>query len=269
MSLQTQMSLRSPDGYEIPNVWHKAHAGAPVGDVVILAHGIFSNKDERGRYQRLAELHVSHGSDVVRFDFRGHGDHPVPSDGATICGMVLDFWAVLREIRRLAEERVLVVASSFGASVLLLLLQMLSVDRPDRIVFLNPVVDYRATLVDAVLPWGRSMFGARARQEALETGFATLEEGFRMQAQMLTELELLKPYEAFPALTIPTRVIHGDADTKVPYGVTREHASKCPVLDFRTIPGGDHGFKPDAHEHQAFGLTMDWLYGGATCGFNR
>lgn len=258
-----RVSIPNIDGTKVPAVWHFCQEDRKRkgdADIVILAHGIFSDKDERGRFIRQAKLHVERGSESIRFDFRGHGEHSLPSRDVTVCGMILDFKSVLDYAKSRTKGRLFVVASSFGASILLLYLQTANKSRPSRIVLLNPVVDYKATLLEATLPWGKGLFNEAGFEELERTGFITLEEGFRMKAEMVTELDLLRPYETFKTLSIPTRVIHGNKDSKVPYSVTRKHAMTSSYVDFQTITGADHAFKPIAHERTSFDLILDWLY---------
>lgn len=263
MQKQTKIKIRSVDGYEIPAVLHYArvdYENKTNADAVILAHGIFSNKDERGRFVRQAELHTQKGCEVIRFDFRGHGEHPMTSKEVTIGGMIIDFQSVLKYAKSMTNGRLFVVASSFGASILLLYLQTLKKIRPDRIVLLNPVIDYRATLLEAILPWGKGLFNEAGYKELEQTGYITLEEDFKMKAEMVIEMSILRPYDLFKILDIPTRVIHGDKDSKVPYSITREYSLLSSYVDFQTIAGADHAFKPEADERKSFDLILDWLY---------
>ena len=141
MQIQRKVKIRSLNGNYIPAVVHHSQTDYEKRtghSVVVLAHGIFSNKDERGRFIRQAKLHVKNGSKVIRFDSRGHGESPVPSKEVTVAGMIIDFQSVLGYAKSIATGSLFVVASSFGASVFLLYLQTLAKIIPDRIVFLNP-----------------------------------------------------------------------------------------------------------------------------------
>lgn len=263
MSNQLDLTIRSADGWNIPAVLHTPlgnREGKALRGITVLAHGIFSNKDERGRFIRQAELHTRHDFGVLRFDFRGHGAHQMPSSDITVAGMMLDLHAILKYAGSLGEKRLYVVASSFGASVLLLYLQSLFAVRPHRIVLLNPVLDYVKTMLDAVLPWGRSLFTEEAYRQLENCGYTTLEQEFKMSAEMVFEMSVLKPHSVLSNLDIPTRIIHGDHDSKVPYEVVRELALPVHAVDFKTILGADHAFKTETHEAESFCLIKEWLY---------
>ncbi len=265
MQKQTRIKIPSVDGYEIPAILHKSNmnSGKRIDrGVVILAHGIFSNKDERGRFIRQAELHLNHGFEVIRFDFRGHGENPIPDKEVTIGGMIIDLHSVLQYAKLMNYERIFVVASSFGASVLLLYLQTHIKIKPDRIVLLNPLLDYRKTFFESILPWAKDLFNNKGFEELRQTGYITLEESFKMRLEMVIEMNVMHPYETIEKLDIPTRVIHGDKDSKLPYSITKEWSSSSKYVDFQTIIGADHAFKPKPDEKKSFDLILDWLYRG-------
>ena len=265
MQKQTKIKIPSVDGYEIPAVLHNCNINSNKGinhGVAILAHGIFSNKDERGRFIRQAKLHVNNGFEVIRFDFRGHGENPIPDKEATIGGMIIDLHSVLQYAKSMNCEKIFVVASSFGASVLLLYLQTHIRIKPDRIVLLNPLLDYHKTFFEPILPWARDLFNNKGFEELEQTGYITLEEGFKMRLEMIIEMNIMRPYETIEKLDIPTRIIHGDKDSKLPYSITKEYSSSSKYVDFQTIIGADHAFKPKPDEKKSFDLIVDWLYRG-------
>lgn len=255
------LTVKTIDGSTVPAVLHGEPADAE--GMVVLVHGIFSDKDERGRYIRQADIHLKHGYSVVRFDYRGHGQHPLASEKSTVTGMLLDLKAVFEYAKQSTMRgRFYVVASSFGASLVLLYLESsLASARPERMVFLNPVVDYEATFLHATLPWGKSLFSQEALKQLEKDGFMTMEGDFRMSAEMVWQLSLLKPYEGLKTLKPPTRVIHGDSDTKVPYEVTRRACGGNSNIDFCTIKGADHAFKTPEDEVRSFRLMEEWFYG--------
>ena len=102
MQNQINVIIPNSDGSEIPAVIHYPNDRS-TNKIIILAHGIFSNKDENGRYLRQAELHVKHGGTVIRFDFRGHGDHSIPCTDVTVSGMILDFHSVLKYAKMMSN----------------------------------------------------------------------------------------------------------------------------------------------------------------------
>jgi uncharacterized protein len=259
---QKHLSIRSYDEGVISGVLHSLKGDfrdTPSRKLVVMLHGIFSDKDERGRFIRLADRLVSRGCNVLRVDFRGHGEHSIRDKDTTISGMVVDVSATLDFVRKQQPKELSVIASSFGASVLLLYFQSLYAGSIDRLVLLNPVVDYRATMLEATLEWGKNLFSQAGYDELRKTGYITLEEGFKMKVEAVVEMSIFRPYETFNRLTIPTLVLHGDHDSKVPYNVTKSAVEKCPCVTFHTIHGAEHAFKTEEHERETFELTTDWI----------
>lgn len=265
-SYSSKLHVMSHDGYKIPAVLHSStgdFSQTPGRRLAVMLHGIFSDKDERGRFVRLADRLVSNGCDALRIDYRGHGENPIKDRDTTIAGMVVDVASVVDFSKQKAPRELSVIASSFGASILLLYVQTIRSVHLDRIVLLNPVVDYRATLLQATLEWGRSLFSEEGYKELADTGYITLEEGFKMKLETVLEMSILKPYEAFEKLRVPTLVMHGDRDTKVPYQVTKEAAERSQHAHFRSISGADHAFKTKEHERETHTLTTEWICGSS------
>ena len=262
MVKQSKVEIKSIDNHIIPGVLHVSSdiLSAPQNKKsVLLIHGIFSDKNERGRFIRLSDLLAMNGYEALRIDYRGHGEHPVKDEKATISGMILDISSALKYLNDKRTIKICVVASSFGASVFLLYLQTRNIINIDRIVLLNPVVDYNATFFNSTLSWGRNLFNSNVMKELNETGFATLEDGYKMNPQSVIELSIFKPYLSFRALEIPTLVMHGDCDSKVPHDVSRDRSSLSTAVKFKTITGAEHAFKTDEHETETFKLTNDWI----------
>ena len=262
MSIRGPLEIPAPDGHRISCAVTSGDGqltSARSGTLVLMLHGIFSNKAERGRFERHSDLLVQNGCSTIAFDFRGHGDSNIADEETTLAGMVLDLKTVVDFGARLQPSSISIVASSFGASIFLLYLQTTWAPLINRVVLLNPVLDYRATFLSAQLDWGRQLFNEAGMRQLWRTGFITLEDGFRMSSKAVVEMSLLRPIDGLRNLTIPTRLIHGDADTKVPYGVSKNAATLSPLIDFKTIAGADHAFKPPAHEAESFKLSVEWI----------
>ncbi len=226
---------------------------------VLLAHGIFTNKSEFGRFDRQARVLAEDGLRSLRFDFRGHGEHRMPWIDVSIGGMVLDFLTCLEYLAALYDGPLYCVAASFGASVALLHQQTAYPVKPERMVLLNPVVEYGSTFVRPLGPAMKEAFTEDKWSSLERLGYLEPLPGVQLSRQFATELMLLRPYEAFAGLSVPTRIIHGTADRRVSCEVTRSYARASSSVDFVEIAGADHAFIPPDQERTAFALTRDWL----------
>ena len=254
-----RISIPTPYGYSIP-----ALLGVPEGrprGTVIMTHGIFSDKNENGRYPRQAEIHHEHGWRTLRFDWQGHGDHPVPFDSTTVLGSVDDLQSVYAFCsERWEEDPVNVVASSYGGSLFLLHQSLPPVPALRKVLLLNPVTDYRHTFYEHVSGELASEFSAQVWKSVLSTGHAETAPGKVMSRKFASELLVLKPYLGFDELTVPVMVLHGTADESVSFDVTKSHSSRSPQVTFQPILDADHAFAAPWAERLTFDLIKEWFY---------
>jgi hypothetical protein len=231
---------------------------------VLLVHGIFGEGTEDGRFTRLAGRLAAEGLSSVQFDYSGHGHHSFESRRFTIASALADYCFVTDWI---VEQRLrgpfFIVASSFGASLTLLYLRLQEARAPSKLILLNPVTDYVATFLK---PQGQQMqerFRPSAFEDLRARGEADLGDGFIGTLPLILEFELYRPAETFPMLSCPTLVLHGDADTAVPYDVTKRDALRSPAVEFETIHGADHAFVEPHEEAKTFDLMTAYLTSAA------
>jgi pimeloyl-ACP methyl ester carboxylesterase len=250
--------LRLPYDRQVPIIVSDAD-GALKGNAV-LVHGIFSEKNEDGRFVRLAERLASRGIRSTRFDYTGHGEHSYPSDRLTIASALADCVAVVSTVASVTPAVPLyIIGSSFGGSLALLYLQLAEAMRPERIVLLNPVTDYRCTFLEPQGSTMREIFSPDRLRKLRKTGAADMGNGFVLTLPLLLEFEFYKPYESFEKLSQPTLVVHGDRDSYVPFDVTKQQATVSPLVTFETIQGADHAFVEPEYEAESFRLILDFL----------
>jgi pimeloyl-ACP methyl ester carboxylesterase len=230
-----------------------------VRGTILFLHGIFSDKSEFGRFDRQAAMLAECGFRSLRFDYRGHGEHELPSIRASAAGMVTDVLSALEYLADRFPGPVTCIAASFGGSLVLLALQTGLRVELERLVLLNPVVDYDSTFVHPQGEIFREAFSAEKWSRLEELGYIEPIPGVRLSRSFACELKLLRPYAAFADLAMPALIVHGTADRRVPHDVTRELASRSDRVEFVSIEGADHAFIPEPEERRVFGLVRDWL----------
>ena len=243
------------DGLPIPVDWRIVRVG---GAMVVLVHGIFSSRNEDGRFVRLAAHLAKHGFNSARFDQRCHGDSPEPKLRISADNHVLDLIAVLHAAGARASA-VCLVASSYGAAVALLAASLDSFPKPGRVVLLNPVVafDYvfleprTAGMVDRFTPEIRRQLSCMQPVEMLN--------GVVITPQFWLQLQRMDPARGLRVLAKSSLVVHGDADTLVDYHETRRRCLAAGVAGFHTIAGADHAFDEPAAEAESFRVITEWL----------
>lgn len=256
--MKKHFEITAADGCRLPATYSGSSSSTPAG-VVILSHGIFSDRAEQGRFDRQVVMLNRIGFATLQYDFRGHGAHGTPMREVTVSGMVLDLQAAASWVRdSYPAVACHWVAASFGAAICLLYLQLMQNATPQRIVFLNPVLDFRST----ILPRMAAFTEASATVDASEVGtdiYLSALAGGLLRPTFLVELQLLDPAISLRSLSSPARIIHGTGDRIVPYDVTRELAGPSTMVDFQTIPEADHGFTLPADEQTSFDLISEWL----------
>jgi len=255
--------LVTPDGHHLPVIHDATPAGS--ASVVVMAHGIFTDKREKGRFDRLAQRIVDSDRDAVRFDFRGHGESPFPFARFDISGALLDYVTVLRVCCRM-YDRVSVVASSFGASISLLERLLPYRSRVRSYALLNPVVDFDATFIRPSLAWGKHLFSPDVQETLISNGRAVVDSEFSVSYALYFDMVAAVPARGIPLLDAPTLVLHGDADDKVPVGPTVSSFSSAPNVALEIVPGAQHAFKDPAIETQVHSRVVEWLVSSGELG---
>jgi len=194
---------------------------------VVLTHGIINDKDEDGNFVKLAKKLNQKGYNVLRFDFRGHGDSEGISENVTIAGELTDLETSIQKFDELihAKPRYIIIASSFGA-VSSILYTAANIERVDKIVLWNPVLDFERTFLKAETPWGKTFFNQKGYEELKKKGYITVPETeFRLGKRLIEEFKEIKPYQLLRKFELPVLTIHGTEDTAVPYSVSKQHGT--------------------------------------------
>lgn len=246
------------DGHEIEVVVHRAGVEPSSPSLVVLTHGIFTDRDEGDRFVRLASRLCEAGFDVARFDFRGHGSSPFSSERFTVSGAMTDYLAVIRWAGQ-GWTNIAVIGSSFGGSIVLL--ERLLPLKADLfgVVLLNPVVDYRGTFLQPEFEWAKGLFSEKNQKRILKRGCAEIQSGFKACQALLVELATMEPWRGAGAIDASAVVYHGDADNKVPLGLTLARLAAMRDISMEVIEEGDHAFTDPEKEQLVHGRAVEWL----------
>lgn len=229
--------------------------------VVVMLHGIFSEKTEDSRFTRLASLLNSNGFSTLQFDYTGHGEHSRGSVEFTLGSALTDYRRVFHRAAAMANGKpVRVIASSFGGSLALLERQMHRPLHIDRLVLLNPVTDYIETFVVPRCSVMQEKFSPSMQKNIDRDGvYEFPDDGFVMSLSLFTEMQLAKPFLGFETELPPTLVIHGTSDTAVPFSVVKNQAGRARNLQFEEIGGADHAFVEPEHEAISFDMMLKFI----------
>ncbi|MGE5527940.1 MAG: alpha/beta hydrolase [Patescibacteria group bacterium] len=251
---------QSGDGVRLCALVSEAE-GAARGSVV-LAHGITVDKDESsgstgiGAFVQLDEALRAAGFNVLRFDYRGHGESGGRQEGMTIAGELLDLEAALTHARQRWGMPPALVAASFGAVSAVLY----AAGREDLpcLVLWNPVLDLVKTFLEPVCPRPRRSFNAGDAAFLERHGYLLL-DSFRVGRRLLEEMREIRPYERMREIRCPVLTLHGDRDSYVPYDVARDHAACNDQSEFAAVAGADHGFGRKEDRGVVIPKTVAWV----------
>ena len=253
---QKEITFQS-QGLTLRGVFHRSSLKKPVGNVLLI-HGIINDKDEDGNFVNLAEMLSEKGYNVLRFDFRGHGDSDGKSEDVTIAGELNDLENAIKEFDGLISDKpkYIIIASSFGA-VSSILYAAAHQDRIAKIVLWNPVLDFEKTFLKALTPWGQTFFNKKGYEELQQHGYITVPQtDFRFGKQLIREFKEIKPFEKLKKLRMPILTIHGTEDTSVPYSVSEKYGKPNSLSKFVSHKS-DHSFV--GIENIVIKETVEWV----------
>lgn len=217
---------------------------------------------------------VTKGFRVVRFDNRDVGLSTHLDDGAryTVEDMAGDGFAVLDAVG-------VPVAHIAGWSMGGMIVQAMALQHPERILSMTSVMSAPGTLTGERDPDVVAAFTAppaRTREEAAERHLAGLKawgspacldvdritadayaafdrcwDPAGRQRQAIAVVKSPSREEALRSLTVPTLVIHGDADRLVPPEFGRSTATAIPGARFEMVEGMGHDYPPQHWDRMA------------------
>ncbi|WP_278258420.1 alpha/beta hydrolase [Nocardioides convexus] len=147
----------------------------------VLSHGIFVDKSENGRFERLAPLLEGAGISSAAFDLPGHGQSATPSSEANVEAMVWSLVDVLRWARGRSES-VGLVSSSFSGAVTSLAWPLIRDLVNDQLVMINPVLRFDDTFVKPTQPEMAAMFNDSTFEQASRLGSLPTGPAFRNES---------------------------------------------------------------------------------------
>lgn len=224
----------------------------PAKPVIIFCHGFSTNKDGK-TWVHLEKILNKKEISTFRFDFLGHGESEGRFEETTTSGAVDDVLAALRFIQSQGYEKIGLMGSSFGGMV-----SILAASQSGDfylLVLKSPLSDYQSTDLT-----GRS---EKEIQYWKEKGFIEFKSGdnetCRLNYSFYEDAQKIDAYEAAKNITVPTLIVHGEADESVPVKQSRKLASLIPDSRLETIPGCDHTYSHSQHFDRLLSLSSQFI----------
>lgn len=252
----TEIHIPSLAGHKIPATLN----GEPEEVLCILCHGIFVDRNENGRFERLAQRLADGGIASLRVDLSGHGSSEVPSVDASVTTMSSEISDAVRfAVTSYPKAKICLVLSSFSGALFSLSNTVLDHSGVNKFVFLNPVLDFEDVFVNPSKDEMSELFSARNIEECLNTGSFSPVPHFTMSRSFYLELAAINVARLYSQFNFEHLVIHGDADELVDYENTKRICETNASCHFETIPNAAHAFTDASHEMIAHRLLIDWI----------
>lgn len=229
------------------------HEPENLSDVTLFfCHGAGGSKNQwRAQWAAFADS----GCKLVAWDFPGHGESPSPRQASVYAGaeLVADYRALLEAHR---GTRNILVAHSLGARLTLALAQEMGPSAAESLVLLgapsptfgagaNPIASWPLPLLWLMRPMLHAGFAKSAWSPAADPQLIAFEQKETESNTLFMMQSLMRGVVAFDAgrlaeLTLPIRVLAGDADGLTPAAGGEALAKALPNASFRVLNGCGH-----------------------------
>lgn len=252
--METILQFRSYDGTPLEGTYSRS--GSASDAVVILVHGITSSRDEFGLFSGLAAHLANEGLPSLRFDYRCHGKSDRPMEAMTLSGIVNDVEsAAATSLGQENASSAHVVGMSFGGGLSAFWAATTKIT-VSSVVMLAPVIDYE----EDILGQHGAIVDGKLTEDAARMlwrhGYLEM-DGIKYGSALLNELRFISGEAGLPRVTCDSLIIHGDADSVVPYASSVRFAQTCERCELVNIPGTDHGFAVGDDEDLSSSETKD------------
>jgi pimeloyl-ACP methyl ester carboxylesterase len=233
--------LTTCDGYNISAI----HTVSKKQKVVLWLHGITVDKNEYLNFFKDGADYLSmNGIDSLRIDFRGHGESEGTSKEFSIIGQNIDTKAAIKFITDYysgANIEVYILGCSFGAPPAI----YAAIEYPKiikKLLLISPVLSYKRTFLNPETEWAQELFNPETISLLEKTDELFLNEHFPIGMRLIEEMKIIRPETDINLTTQETIIIHGDADSMVPFDVSEKISKTSNKITLYPIKGMDHGF---------------------------
>ena len=202
----------------------------PVRGALLMVHGITSDRDEWGIFEKVADELAHSGLASLRFDYRGHGESVLDEDKISLHGILSDIlsaWGLLESRTEPAPKsfRRYIMGSSFGGG--LAYAAAAQMGNIDRAFLLAPVFDYLIDIENCAPRWqGDLKRKDQIRYNHLRLGRALVNEAFY--------------FDPLAGADVATTIFHGTLDTDVRIELSEKVAARLRKIELIRMEGAGH-----------------------------
>ncbi|MGE7385345.1 alpha/beta hydrolase [Streptomyces sp. NPDC004126] len=257
MASEWEVRFRSLDGTKLEGTV-TAPSAVETRGLAVLVHGAGVTRGEGGFFSRLAKGLATVGVQSLRFDLRAHGTSGGQPQEITISGVANDIRAagdrLLREAGMDGPPHVIAASFSGGAAALHAAYRPQDVE---RLVLLNPRLDYRDRYVDSRPYFDGDYISTSAARDLDERGF-TEKSPFELGRALHNEVFYLDPEVYLRSVRAPVLLVHGTKDTFVPVESSRRYLPAFATAELLELDGAQHGFAVHDDPGYADPQTQIW-----------
>lgn len=223
----------------------------PRETIAVLCHGHGSTKDSDS-WLRLEPILNKAGISVFRFDFWGSGESDGDFAEADLTENIDCVVRAIEFVKGKGYERVILVGSSFGG-----LSSLMAASQSDdlaALVLKSPVTNYgESNLI---------RYGQEGMRQWEERGWVDYPKkdgrpDLKLNWSFVEDYRQYDPYRAAESVTIPTTVVHGNADELVLFSQTEELMKHLPSAKLEVVQGANHSYTTPEHFDQMIDLIAD------------
>jgi uncharacterized protein len=260
-----RLQFDSYDGIHLDGTFVDGAPGA--APLVLMVHGITSNRNEFGLFAGLADILASNGVPSLRFDYRCHGANKQPMETMTLAGILNDIEAAAAAgLAKAGPVRAHIVGMSFGGGLSALWASRTRLDVASVVMF-APVIDYEEDILGQHGGLSNGTVSKDVAASLAQNGYVVMDE-VRYGAALINELPYLSAAEGLRQLKCDSLILHGDADSVVPFESSVRFAKTNDRCKLVAIEGTDHGFgEPDdedlstaetkSHHRRVFKIVLE------------
>lgn len=205
--------------------------------LIIMIHGIASDKDDKGNYSLLENIFSDMGYDTFRYDLLGHGESSGNSYDLTIENGVECLSLIIDRFKD-KYDSIDIIASSYGCSLACYVL-----DKINKCVFISPLLDLYNNIIEPDSHFCKDYF-SYAYEKIQSEGYVNF--GLTDTLIGINTFNDARKYK--PYLEIGNKdilIIHGKKDLMVPYKHSERIASGKDNIKLILIEDGEHVFYSD------------------------
>ncbi|MES2653306.1 MAG: alpha/beta hydrolase [Bacteroidota bacterium] len=238
-----KFSITNPnDQNQIPSVYYRANHMHKNSKNFVFFHGLTTDKNEYlDFYKNLALKLSALGNNILCFDARTHGESNASTDEFTVTNLISDGIEAIKWLMQEEKiDKVTLFGTSFGAIPSICITNLLP-NLIDQIFLLAPVLDFEKNYLAPIIPQRAERYSSLKKVTLIDGKQFEITNKIAFTRNMIIEFALINLPEILSQLSAEICIMHGTADTVIPYSINNEICNSLNIK-LHTFENMDHGF---------------------------